>query len=257
MDVELDLPKVKDDGDTHAGFSLLLRHALPAACETTAETVSSPVAAALQVPDTISSLELQKIMVLIEFNSPFVWAEGPLRRPSPFEAGVRFDGAGNVINGVGFPVGAGSQQAWYNGCSSSTDFVGVEFLDTIHDSPAHSQEADNTSSYPGVDALNYGSHSPHIQSPLRTSSPFSYLADDTEHASTKSSSTLEYNLISRVQLAEAGLRHLIGGRPTKTEAGVSLLEPRPTQTLAQIAPALWCPGYMQVGSRSCANIGLH
>jgi hypothetical protein len=58
------------------------------------------------------------------------------------------------------------------------------------------------------------------------------------------------NMNSAQRMAECALRTLIGGRQTKSQPEFKVLKPQPGQTLSQIAPALWSPGFLDVRLRN-------
>lgn len=58
---------------------------------------------------------------------------------------------------------------------------------------------------------------------------------------------LKLDLPIALKLTDFGLRTLIGGRPTKAIPGVSLLKPEQKNSLSDLVPSLWSPGYLKVG----------
>lgn len=232
----------KCDGDHH-DFSITIKHAV---CEISPHPMNNPLgiaAADIRAPAGVPCLELQEIDISLSFSNAGVNLEqlpkqaDNLRGPGTLES---FKSSHDEDFNFSYALGHTEDRQFSHFtpeyCSQTTgNYI------SVGDSVCEDGEMLD------MDLLLYqaDNSSPSLtREYLAQSSLFMY--NNYVNAVTDGNKSLPLNLPCARKLIDFALRVLIGGRQIKSQGGLKLMKPYPTQCLSRIAPALWNPGFLQV-----------
>ncbi len=253
MDAKLELLEhVRRDGDQH-DFSITLKHAV---CEIPSSLINNPLGIApedVRAPARVPCFELQKIDISMSFRNTRVNLKQSPKQADNFRGPETLDSFWSSYD-KDFDLLLELKQTedrLFSQCTAGdSSQAASSILDSfVEDSLCEDDEMLDT------DLLLYQTDStlPSLtRESLAQSSLFSVSMQKSrmdsiaDAAPNKATASLSLDLPYARKMIDFALRILIGGRQIKSQPGVKLMRPYPTQSLSQIAPALWSPGFLQV-----------